>query len=58
MHAIGAHNRIGAGGAAVLEAQRHPPAGLIEPDQLLVEMDDLGRHDGCEGIVQVGAMHA
>ncbi len=43
---------------AVREAQRDAPAGLIEADQLLAEMDDLGRQHRGERVVQIGAVHA
>ena len=58
MHAIGAHHRVGSRARSILKAQRNLPAFLLEADEFLIEMDDLGRHRGGECIVQIGAVHA
>jgi hypothetical protein len=43
--AVGGDHGIGDDSAAVGEAQSHALRRLIEPDQLVVEMDPFGRHD-------------
>ena len=58
MDAVGADHGIGRHLGAIGKGQRHAAIGLIEPDQLLAEMDDSRRQHRIKRVMQIGAMHA
>ena len=58
VHAIRPDHGIGLRRRAVGKRQGHLVGRLIEPDQLLVEIDNPGRQHGIQRFVQIGAMHA
>ena len=58
MNPVGADHGIGLGCRPIGKEQRHRAAVLLQPNQLLVQMDDLGRDDRGQRFVQVGAVHA
>ena len=55
---VGADHGIGVRAAGIGERQGDLAAGLIEADQLLAEINDLGRQRREQRFVQIGPMHA
>src|SRR5262249_39999740 len=57
MNSVGTNDRIALDAGSIRKCQDNLPSVLIEPDQLLIQMDNVSRERGKQSVMQIGTMH-